>query len=77
VRTAYAAPCWSDAGGGLKVCSNASGLALGGGGRWRRLEECDDGNVASGDGCSRECLVEPLYRCGGEAPDRSPSLPTR
>ena len=23
------------------------------------LEECDDGNIASGDGCSTECLIEP------------------
>ena len=26
-------------------------------------EECDDGNVASGDGCSASCQVEPGWRC--------------
>ncbi len=28
-------------------------------------EECDDGNVASGDGCSSECTVEIGYSCSG------------
>ncbi|KAJ8321188.1 hypothetical protein KUTeg_001313 [Tegillarca granosa] len=26
-------------------------------------EECDDGNVADGDGCSRDCLFEENFRC--------------
>ncbi len=26
-------------------------------------EECDDGNMSSGDGCSDSCLVEPGYTC--------------
>ena len=38
------------------VCGD--GLRLG-------VEECDDGNNASGDGCSSECKVEAGYRCLG------------
>jgi len=30
------------------------------------LEACDDGNVASGDGCSSGCAVEPCFTCAGE-----------
>ena len=26
-------------------------------------EECDDGNIDSADGCSFDCLVEPLFTC--------------
>jgi cysteine-rich repeat protein len=26
-------------------------------------EQCDDGNVANGDGCTSACQVEPSYRC--------------
>ena len=32
----------------------------------RRLEsgeQCDDGNITSGDGCSNDCSVEPGWRC--------------
>jgi cysteine-rich repeat protein len=29
-------------------------------------EECDDGNVADGDGCDSVCAVEPGYVCTGE-----------
>merc|ERR1711959_127903 len=29
------------------------------------LEQCDDGNRLDGDGCSRECGVEPGYSCTG------------
>jgi cysteine-rich repeat protein len=28
-------------------------------------EQCDDGNVASGDGCSPGCLIEPCFSCTG------------
>jgi cysteine-rich repeat protein len=28
-------------------------------------EECDDGNVAAGDGCSAACTIEPLEACPG------------
>lgn len=31
-------------------------------------ETCDDGNQASGDGCSAGCQVEPLYTCTGVGP---------
>lgn len=26
-------------------------------------EQCDDGNVINGDGCSSTCVVEPFYFC--------------
>jgi cysteine-rich repeat protein len=29
------------------------------------LEECDDGNTESGDGCSSTCMVETGFACGG------------
>lgn len=29
------------------------------------LEECDDGGVEDGDGCSSECKVEPGWKCSG------------
>jgi len=29
-------------------------------------EECDDGGVANGDGCSASCTVEPNFDCTGE-----------
>jgi cysteine-rich repeat protein len=29
-------------------------------------EQCDDGTVASGDGCSAVCEVEPGFECIGE-----------
>ena len=29
-------------------------------------EECDDGNLVDGDGCSASCRVEPCYQCTGE-----------
>jgi cysteine-rich repeat protein len=29
-------------------------------------EQCDDGNVASGDGCDAACRVEPCFTCAGE-----------
>ena len=31
-------------------------------------ETCDDGNFASGDGCSSACLVETGYDCGTGTP---------
>lgn len=54
-------------GGGEK--KRVWGGVYGRGGRWHRLEECDDGNEAGGDGCSRACLVEPGYACAGIVPD--------
>jgi len=35
-------------------------------------EECDDGNVLSGDGCSTTCTVEDKWQCSlgaGDLPD--------
>ncbi|MEZ4392357.1 MAG: DUF4215 domain-containing protein [Polyangiales bacterium] len=36
-----------------------------GNGTLQTLEQCDDGNLASGDGCSALCQIEPGYRCTG------------
>ncbi len=33
------------------------------------MEECDDGNTASGDGCSTTCLIEPGFTCTSAFPD--------
>jgi cysteine-rich repeat protein len=32
------------------------------------MNMCDDGNLKSGDGCSKECLVEKDYTCSGGYP---------
>ncbi len=32
------------------------------------IEECDDHNTASGDGCSPDCEIEPGWACSGEEP---------
>jgi cysteine-rich repeat protein len=29
------------------------------------INECDDGNLESGDGCSNDCKVEPGWTCSG------------
>lgn len=29
------------------------------------FEDCDDGNVFDGDGCSRDCTYEEHFRCRG------------
>jgi fibro-slime domain-containing protein len=34
-----------------------------GDGEVKGIEACDDGNAASGDGCSASCQVEPGYKC--------------
>ena len=40
------------------------------------LEECDDGNTLSGDGCSMDCRIEPGYSCSPPGPlFRSNCLP--
>lgn len=31
--------------------------------------ECDDGNNVDGDGCSRDCRIEPGFKCTGGSPD--------
>src|SRR5207249_455274 len=35
-------------------------------------EECDDGNVQSGDGCSATCRPEVCFACAGEPSSCSP-----
>ena len=40
-----------------------------GDGTYESPESCDDGNIASGDGCSSTCTVEAGYACTG-----SPSI---
>jgi cysteine-rich repeat protein len=37
-----------------------------GNGRIDPQEECDQGNVADGDGCDSHCRIEPGYQCGLE-----------
>lgn len=32
-----------------------------------RTEDCDDGNLLDGDGCSKKCHVEPGFKCHGES----------
>ena len=32
---------------------------------WSTLDECDDNNTISGDGCSTACIIEPGYACSG------------
>ena len=50
---------------GMRLCPDARAVRLGSDGRWHRLEECDDGNSRSGDGCSSECTVEAGYGADG------------
>eukprot|EP01065_Artemidia_motanka_P019373 TRINITY_DN2299_c2_g1_i1.p1 TRINITY_DN2299_c2_g1~~TRINITY_DN2299_c2_g1_i1.p1 ORF type:complete len:946 (+),score=262.08 TRINITY_DN2299_c2_g1_i1:279-3116(+) len=53
--------------GGLSVCvQNQCGDA-----DKHTAEECDDGNLAGGDGCNAECLVEDDYQCTGPDGTRS------
>ncbi len=35
------------------MCEDGAAVVRGEDGRWHRLEECDDGNAADGDGCVR------------------------
>lgn len=43
--------------------------AVCGDGLLRSTEQCDDGNVVSGDGCSSNCVIEPSVPCVSGAPD--------
>jgi cysteine-rich repeat protein len=36
-----------------------------GNGKLEAGEACDDGNLVSGDGCSKTCTIEPKASCGG------------
>ncbi|MBU1719308.1 MAG: hypothetical protein KKA07_09565 [Bacteroidetes bacterium] len=48
--------------------SGTSGMCAGtcGNGSIEWVEECDDGDTTSGDGCSGSCTVERSYECSGE-----------
>lgn len=46
------------------VCAGAPNPSCGNG-VIESPETCDDGNAASGDGCSSTCVVEPNYSCSG------------
>ena len=37
-------------------------------------EECDDGDLLNGDGCSRACELEEGFNCGGEFRSTCPGL---
>ena len=63
-RVTTDSPVGIDAGIGFRV--TAGGLTVAGGcgdGAIQSGEECDDGNAASGDGCSSACLLETGYQC--------------
>ena len=49
-------------------------LRPGSDGRWHVLEECDDGNFLSGDGCSEDCLIEDGFYCTPHLNTRRDSL---
>jgi cysteine-rich repeat protein len=50
---------WSPASNNAaKICGNGIRETL-----W---EECDDGNTADGDGCSKECMIELGWRCSAD-----------
>ena len=58
--------------GGLDLCSRVCGD----GKRVLSVGACDDGNIASGDGCSEDCAVEPGYVCcGGSLTRPQPVFP--
>ena len=40
----------------LPVCGNTVR-------EWEKGEQCDDGNLANGDGCSVTCVIEPFHSC--------------
>jgi fibro-slime domain-containing protein len=52
---------------GLFACggspTNNSGGGMCGDGKVTEDEDCDDGNTASGDGCSAACKAEPGFKC--------------
>ncbi|MFO0563273.1 MAG: hypothetical protein U0269_34945 [Polyangiales bacterium] len=54
----------SDCAAPTPVCSDDNTCVSGcGNARLDMGETCDDGDSDDGDGCSRECLIEPGYRC--------------
>jgi cysteine-rich repeat protein len=44
-----------------------------GNGRFDPGEQCDDGNIFSGDGCSAQCTIESCFTCVGQPSICSPS----
>jgi cysteine-rich repeat protein len=65
--------CRTENWGGLRLCNDPDALQLGADGRWRRLEECDDGNNNAGDGCSPNCTIEDGF--SNSSPDPAASTP--
>ena len=74
VRVTASSQCTSPSFGGILVCDDATlsreiaegTLRLGSdtsAARYHVLEECDDGNAMSGDGCSGDCVVEDGFVC--------------
>jgi len=55
---------------------DACDLQTCGNGKLEPGEPCDDGNTASGDGCSASCQVEPCHACSGQLGDRSSCDPS-
>ena len=61
--------CWSDAFGGVLLRQNCMNQEIEKGwvqmrnDAWHMLEECDDANRFSGDGCSADCFVEDAFVC--------------
>jgi fibro-slime domain-containing protein len=57
-------PVGLDAGGGVFTVKDGGLIVAGcGDGLVKGIEECDDGNNASGDGCSSDCVLENGYQC--------------
>lgn len=52
--------------GGAENGDGGTGVGICGNGIIEEGEECDDGNLMDGDGCSPECKVEPGWSCSGE-----------
>jgi cysteine-rich repeat protein len=50
----------------LNGCSYPLGGTRCGGGTIDPGEQCDDGNIADGDGCSAQCQIEQCFTCTGE-----------
>ena len=42
--------------------------------RFHHVEECDDGNTISGDGCSSQCIIEPGWTCDYNVPNKCTPL---
>jgi cysteine-rich repeat protein len=59
LRTQSNTSCFVEVfGEGFKICEDESAIKRLASGNFYALEECDDGNRISGDGCSETCSVE-------------------